>query len=187
MSKGTSITWDEFRQSVAKLPDVIRQDFIVRARQTVNRQMMPMLHITRMHAYAGASSSLENNYRHTFRLWQTIQLFPNTKNPEKAYVVLGEKTARSREDLQAAYYAKFVRGGHTSGRKHINWKAMASANVQKGYSTKEGYRAFKIDSGNYVQPKDYFGKTDRQMGEAVRDSILKELDYLLIDTIDKNI
>jgi hypothetical protein len=187
MSNGTSITWDQFRESVAKLPDVIRQDFIIRARQVINRQMMPMLHITRMHAYTGASSNLDNDYRHTFRLWNTIQLFPNTKNPDKAYVVLGEKTARSREDTQTAFYAKFVRGGHTAGRRHNNWQALARPYVQRGYSAKEGYRALKTESSSYVQGKDYFGKTDRQMGDAINESILNELDFILIDTIDKHL
>jgi len=165
-----SVTWAQFEAGVKKLPEQMRGNVLQDVRKDINTNMQVLERWAELLAYKKrpfASLSRQKNrkrtpYTLTGNLKRTIDLFENKKNKSKAYVVLGERMRMGGGGYQAdpAYYARFVKGGYSPGKR--TRKELRAANPSGALSTSGAKKvirdARRKSGGKFIPGKDYFGK-----------------------------
>jgi hypothetical protein len=183
--KAKAVTWKELHKSISHMPAEMQQEIVPAIRKNIYNNMAVIERMAEMLAYtpvSGTKPSLK-----TGGLRKTIERFANTKNPLKAYVVLGHKMRKGGGGNQAypAYWSRFQIGGYAPGKRTA--KELNAANQNGALSkseAKEAIRRARRKSGNrFIKGKDYFGRTDGAATYRVEErafaEALKQVDKML--------
>lgn len=182
-------TWKELEKSIGKLPTEMQRKVLPNIRNTIYRNMAKLETLAEFAAYQAAPRT--KAAVKTGRLRRTIERFKNTRNTDKAYVVLGLKTMLGR--FVPAYYAGMQLGGYAPGRYRTSQKAAYVSGTTKagGYSFKKFQEVKETGISKRIQfgrdllrkerrsikkvtGKNYISKAEKQAGLQVEQAAFKE-------------
>ena len=183
--KTKSVTWKQLEASIKTMPAEMQKDIIPKVRKNIYNNMQVLERMAEILAYTPVSGTKPSTK--TGGLRKTIERFTNSKNPLKAYVVLGHKMKKGGGGNQAfpAYWSRFQIGGYAPGKRTAKELRAANPNGSLSKSeAKEVIRSARRKSGNrFIKGKDYFGRTDGTAAYRVEErafaEALKQVDEML--------